>query len=85
MTRELAGRQNGLAIRALRIKSKLSTAELAEMVGLHEQALRNIENGSKPAGDMTVEALAQALGVPTGAITRDGREVPAPEPAGRVA
>ncbi len=77
MTRELAGRQNGLAIRALRIKSKLSTAELAEMVGLHEQALRNIENASRPASDMTIEAIAQALGVPVGAITKDAREVAA--------
>lgn len=77
MTSEPAGRQNGLAIRALRIKEGLATAELAELVGLHEQALRNIENGSRPASDLVISAIARTLGVPTGAITRDARGVAA--------
>lgn len=72
MTSEPAGKQNGLAIRALRRMARLTAAELAEQVGLHEQALRNIENGSRPASDTAIYAIAQALGVPAGAITRDG-------------
>jgi DNA-binding XRE family transcriptional regulator len=71
------GRQNGLAIRALRIKERLTVGELAEMVGLNEQSLRNIENGSRPASDIIINAIARTLSVPTGAITRDAKEVAA--------
>jgi transcriptional regulator with XRE-family HTH domain len=91
MASEPAGRQNGPAIRALRVKEGLTVRELAEMVGLHEQALRNIENGSRPASDLVITAIAHVLAIPTGAITRDGRgvtavqETPAPERNGAAA
>ncbi len=76
MPSEPAGRQNGLAIRFFRKKELMATAQLAACVGLSEQGLRNIENGSKPASDEVISAIARTLGVPTGAITRDGKEVP---------
>jgi transcriptional regulator with XRE-family HTH domain len=75
MERELSGRQNGAAIRALRIKEQLRGPELATMVGLHPQALRNIENGSRPASPIVIVAIARALAVPVAAITRDARGV----------
>jgi transcriptional regulator with XRE-family HTH domain len=72
MRREPVGRQNGAAIRALREKDKRSPADMARHVGLHPQALRNIENNSKPAGSDTIKAIADILDVPIEAITRDG-------------
>jgi transcriptional regulator with XRE-family HTH domain len=77
MADEPAGRQNGPAIRALRVKEGLTVKQLADMVGLHEQALRNIENGSRPASDLVITAIARVLAVPTGAITRDAKPVAA--------
>lgn len=76
-TEQPRGRQNGAAIRVIRKLQRLSTADLAEAVGLGEQSLRNIENGSRPASDEVIFALARTLGVPVGAITRDGEALAA--------
>jgi transcriptional regulator with XRE-family HTH domain len=74
MQRELVGRQNGAAIRAIREKDKRSVADVAAYARIHPQALRNIENGSKPAGDETLRLIAEILDVPVKAITRDGTD-----------
>jgi transcriptional regulator with XRE-family HTH domain len=72
MSCELIGRQNGAAIRAFRKKERLTVAELAGFVGLHPQALVNIENNSRPASPKAIRNLARVLGVPGEAITRAG-------------
>jgi transcriptional regulator with XRE-family HTH domain len=72
MRREPAGRQNGAAIRALRVKDRRSANDMAQQVGLHPQALRNIENNTKPAGTETIRRIADLLNVPVEAITRNG-------------
>jgi transcriptional regulator with XRE-family HTH domain len=74
MSNEPSGRQNGAAIRAFRKKEGLTVAELAMFVGLHPQALTNIENGSKPASMEVIRHLHRVLGVPIEAITRDGTD-----------
>lgn len=75
MARDLVGRQNGIAIRAFRQKEKLSVVKLAGFVGIHEQSLRNIENGRRSASSETISHLARVLGVPVAAITRDGTDL----------
>jgi transcriptional regulator with XRE-family HTH domain len=73
MEREPTGRQNGAAIRAMRRLSRRGAADFAAQVGLHHhQALRNIENNSRPASAATIRAIADLLGVPVAAIMRDG-------------
>jgi len=90
MGHELAGRrQNGAAIRALREKDRRSTADVARHVGIHPQALRNIENDSVNVHADTLRRIADILNVPLKAITRDGTDggmtEEAPEPAGAAA
>lgn len=62
---------------------------MAQHVGLHPQALRNIENNTKPASTETIRRIADILNVPVEAITRNGtsEEITeeAPEPAGAAA
>ena len=72
MTHDLVGRQNGVAIRAFRQKEKLTVVKLAGYVGLHEQSLRNIENGRRTVSRETLLDIARVLGVPVAAITRNG-------------
>jgi transcriptional regulator with XRE-family HTH domain len=81
MTHDLVGRQNGAAIRAFRLKEKLTVVKLAGYVGLHEQSLRNIENGRRPASGETLQDIARVLGVPVAAITRNGADIRIPEDA----
>jgi transcriptional regulator with XRE-family HTH domain len=72
MKHDLVGRQNGAAIRAFRQKERLSVVKFAGYVGLHEQSLRNIENGRRSVSSETLQDIARVLGVPVAAITRDG-------------
>lgn len=52
-------------LKALRKKSKLSVAALAEKCGLSRQTIHNLEAGThRPAWDV-VQSLATALGVST--------------------
>lgn len=74
MTHDPVGRQNGAAIRAFRKKEQLSVVKLAACVGLHEQSLRNIENGRRSVSREVLKDLARVLGVPVEAITRDGTD-----------
>lgn len=66
------GRQNGAAIRAFRKKEGKSVPEVAGLLGMHQQSLRNIENGRRPASDEVIWHLSRILAVPVAAITRDG-------------
>jgi transcriptional regulator with XRE-family HTH domain len=71
------GRQNGVAIRVIRKLSGMSPGELAGEVGIEEQSLRNIENGTRPASNPVINAIAGALGVPVEAITRTAEAIAA--------
>lgn len=73
------GRQNGAAIRAFRKKERMSRAQLASYVGLHEASLTNIENGRRPAAPEVIGHLARVLAVPVEAITRSGTAEGIPE------
>ena len=64
-------RQNGAAIRVIRESLRLSPSDLAEMIGLHPQAVRNIELDRNPASDVSLELIAAALRVDIAAILRD--------------
>lgn len=64
-------RQNGEAIRALRKAHGKGVVELAGLVKIHPQSLRNIENGRRQASHGVIRRLARELGVPVKAITRD--------------
>lgn len=74
MTYEPMRRQNGAAIRAIRKKDRRSVEDVAGQIHLHPQALRNIENNSRPASAAVILALAELLNVPIAAITRDGTD-----------
>lgn len=70
-------RQNGAAIRALRKKDRRGVTDFARHAGLHPQALRNIENGSRGASVDVILRLADILNVSVEAITRDGTDLSA--------
>ena len=82
-------RQNGLAIRVIREKDGLSQNKLAEMVGIAQPSLWEIENERVNAKLVTLNRIAHQLHIPVGAITRgrhDEAEAEAePEPAGAAA
>ncbi|MCZ1006389.1 helix-turn-helix domain-containing protein [Streptomyces lydicus] len=61
---------NGNAIRAIRVAQKLSLRALSDRTGLNRGYLSRIERGliREPAAGR-VEAIAQAMCVPTEAIT----------------
>lgn len=69
-TPDLRTRQNGAAIRALRRKDGQSVSDLAEALGMHPQAVTNIENEFRQASPETLSRIARALGVPVAAIMR---------------
>lgn len=79
MKREQMGPSNGAAIRAIRKSKRVTVVHLAEQIGLHEQSLRNIENGNRPASRMAILSLARALNVPVDAITRSAAAEDIPE------
>lgn len=64
-------RQNGLAIRYLRIKAGLKPAQLATAAGISYSTLDNIENERKNASVEVLHRVAAALDVPVRAIVRD--------------
>ena len=70
MSTEPMGRQNGAAIRVIRERSGISPGDLAKAANIKEQSLRNIENGTRPASDAVIYAIAGRLRVPVEAITR---------------
>lgn len=74
MQREPVVRQNGAAIRAIRKKDRRTVADVAAYAGLKPQTLTNIENNSKPVSREALLKIADLLGVPIAAITRDGTD-----------
>lgn len=64
-------RQNGLAIRYLRIKAGLKPAALATAAAVSYSTLDNIENERKNASIEALHRIAAALDVPVRAIVRD--------------
>lgn len=59
----------GARLRRMRSLRGLSTPKLAEMTGLSQQYISNIENGKKCPTLETLEKLARALRVPTSYFT----------------
>lgn len=82
----------GSIIKALRLRRGITRQALADMVGLSYEGLKNIENGRRQSNEVTLKAIAQALGYTLesllqfdqGAPTADGTEValtaPKPQP-----
>lgn len=62
---------NGPSIRAIREAQHRSLRELAGAAGISPAFLSEIEHG-KGASDDATERIAEALGVPNAAITREG-------------
>jgi transcriptional regulator with XRE-family HTH domain len=79
------GRPRGLTldgpkVRSLRVDLGLTTAQVAEKVGLHPQSVRHAEKG-RPISDVFASRLAKALGVSMSDITDwDGDTESEPEP-----
>lgn len=59
---------NRYALRELRERSGLSVTGLADLAGIHQTHLSNIENGKRPCSAATTVALAKALKVPLVAV-----------------
>lgn len=64
-------RQNGLAIRHMRIKDGMKPGEFANKALISYSTLDNIENERKSAGVEVLHRIAKALDVPVQAIIRD--------------
>ncbi|PJN24028.1 helix-turn-helix domain-containing protein [Kitasatospora sp. CB02891] len=62
---------NGTAIRAIRTASGIGLRVLALRAGRHRSFLSRVERGLAGASDDTLRAVADALGVEVGAITRE--------------
>lgn len=62
----------GAQVRALRESKRLTQAELAALVGLHQAYIANIENDVKTPSVQTLVDLARALDVtPDGLLQRE--------------
>lgn len=61
---------NAAALRALRETSGDTQSSLAERAGISEVAYWRIENGIASPRSRTIVKLAEALGVPVGAISQ---------------
>jgi transcriptional regulator with XRE-family HTH domain len=62
-------RENGAAIQALREAKHLTGSELARRAGVTRQHLGRIERGECGASASTIQSIADALGVPSEAIS----------------
>ena len=63
----------GIRIRKLRLDRCLSQRKLADLVGISEEQISNIERGKSWVGELSFGLLAEALGVTQTALT-DYRE-----------
>jgi transcriptional regulator with XRE-family HTH domain len=59
----------GIRIRKLRLDRGLSQRKLAELVGISEEQISNIERGKSWIGELSFGLLAKALGVTQNALT----------------
>jgi transcriptional regulator with XRE-family HTH domain len=64
----MATRINGEALRAIRERTGLTVSELARKGGVSQPHLSNIELGRRGGRPPIIRALADALGVPVGAL-----------------
>jgi transcriptional regulator with XRE-family HTH domain len=62
---------NGAAIRAIRERSGISQAEVANRCGVDRSVINRIEAGTKPGRPELIGAIAVALKVPVTAIIHD--------------
>src|SRR5690625_4847239 len=62
---------HGAAIRALRAAHRVSLRALAQTAGLTAGYIHRLETGARGATPDTLRRIAQALGVPINAITRE--------------
>lgn len=78
--------QNGFAIRDFREKDNLSRAELAEIVGMHPDALAHIENETRSTEKSTLIRIARAMAIRPASIMRVAASVieSDEEPAGEL-
>jgi DNA-binding XRE family transcriptional regulator len=60
---EMAWNSGGVSIRGGRGKEGLTQKQLAEMTGISQQHLSEMENGKRPIGKETARKLAAALNV----------------------
>lgn len=67
-------RPNGITIRILRKQQKLTLRELGQKAGCHYSHLSKLERGLAGASDKTLQRIADALGVPVGAIATPTEE-----------
>jgi transcriptional regulator with XRE-family HTH domain len=63
----------GIRIRKLRLDRGLSQRKLADLVGISEEQISNIERGKSWTGELSFGLLAKALGVAQNSLT-DYRE-----------
>lgn len=61
----------GVEVRSLRARRGMSQEELAKRAGISRVSVSEIENGKRDPGSSTVAKLADALGVPAGALFGD--------------
>lgn len=64
-------RQNGLAIRHMRIKTGMKPGEFASKASIGYSTLDNIENERKSASPEVLHRIAIALDVPVAALIRE--------------
>ncbi|HEX9023902.1 MAG TPA: helix-turn-helix transcriptional regulator [Geobacteraceae bacterium] len=60
---ELAWNSGGVAIRGARGKEGLTQKELAELTGIAQHHISEMENGKRPIGKETARKLAKALNI----------------------
>jgi len=70
MTPTTSVRQDGAAIRELRIRAGVEMATLARQIGRHPKTLQHIEHGTRSASPVTISQIANALGIDPKVITR---------------
>ena len=58
----------GVRVRQLRLGKGCSQLDLAELVGLSEDQISNIERGKSWVGEQTLALLANAFGVPQSSL-----------------
>lgn len=69
---ESAGmRINPAALRAIRERTGLSSAALADKAGVRREVLSRLEGGDRPGTPEQIVALAKALNVPVTAIIKE--------------
>lgn len=61
-------RINGTALRAIRERTGMSAAALAEAISVHASVITRLEQGERRGTPEQITALARALAVPTTAI-----------------